>query len=471
MLDRTESVEAIQEPRRSSEGSTQSCPRRAFLTRLAMLSAGGFVLSGCSRGCSGKKHASRSETPSGDDPGSDARPPLPDHEPLVRVRIAAVRAGRGPSRAMIACTSGWVEMRFVESRRMPLHLQSPVTIFRRGGEWEIADHAGFRPSGEGLQPIELAPVDAEDLTVGDEAYPGVLRVVASGGDPGETSADFDVVNHVPLEAYLPGVLARELFRHWNAETFAAQAIAARSFACVEIYLGGGRHYDVTASQRSQMYGGQTTLSVARGAATRTRGVVLTFEDALVPGYYSSCCGGIAANAVDAISAHRINDIAPLRSRSDPDACTEAPVYRWRIDRSVEAISRRVAAFGTARRDDALGGLGLLRAIEVEEQNEHGRPTRFVLRDDRGQEASIAARRLRSAIDFEGGGLGSSRAPLRSSFVQVTGEGARFGFDGRGFGHGVGLCQYGAQALAERGLQYRAILGMFYPRADLQSAYS
>jgi len=452
--------------------------RRRFIAQVAVAGAGGTALGLWYVGCSPSK-----SSPALPDavrrPEPVALPTPPRREPMIRVRIAARRPqadrrGGAPPETPITlrAESGWILIRAEGLGGDGLALQTPLTVDRRAGRWEISEPSGFRPRVDhDVRTVEFIPEGADPINVDGDPYPGSIALVAIDDEDERTGEAFDVVNHVALEAYLPGVLAKELFSHWQPQTFAAQAVAARSFACMEIEFNADRrHYDVTNTQASQAYVGVSRNPTALNAVQSTRGEVLEWSGALVPGYYSSCCGGIAASAVDAIGPNPVNDIPPLRSRSGPDACTEAPVYRWEARRPVDELTRRVVAWGKAHGNDAVAELQHVASIDVADVNTHGRPTRFVLRDDRNRTAEIPANRLRAAVDYDGERLPSVKRPLKSSFVFVRPESSAMLFRGHGFGHGVGLCQYGAQALARDGLGYHRILAMYYPEASVLRAY-
>jgi len=496
--------------------------RRRFVAQLTFLAVGGAFFAECSNPSStrprdeGLAHApapppSTAEPAPPSPPPAPVRPPLPAAEPVLRVRVAASRpAPAAPQPIVINADARWIVVRSDNRLRQDLTLQAPISLSRERGEWRIVDRSGFTPRYDPQSSIEFAMEEsaAASLIVGETRYPGSLfaaplappTLPASQGaakpageiDPSddeslsdetfpddEASSDavarladaFDLVNHVPLETYLPGVLAGELFSNWHAEAFAAQAVAARSYACCEqFFWGTRRHFDVTATTTSQVYRGETALRVAREAVARTRGRMLAWDGALVPAYYSSCCGGIAANAIDEVSPNPVNDIPPLRSRTGPDACGDAPVRRWTSARSIDELVRRLNAWGAARRNAGARSLRSIAVFEVASINDHGRPTKFLVRDRDGREATISSMRLREAMNFNAPGLGAPRNPLKSSLVTVEIGGSGVTFNGQGYGHGVGLCQYCAQALAKGGTSHPAMLTMFYPQATLASAY-
>jgi stage II sporulation protein D len=383
---------------------------------------------------------------------------------------------------MVGASGAWIELFTLDAEEAdngssPFDapyavLTAPAEISRSDTGWLVKDKVGRLLDLRDAASIECRPARSGDLLstdADDRWFDGALRFVMTGDSADEGC---DVVNHIPLELYLPGVLHRELFRHWELETFCAQAIAARSFACSEhAYFKTRRHYDLQDTAASQVYGGALIQGTARRAAAETKGVVLSEGGALVPGYYSSCCGGTAATAVDAIGEHPFNHTPALAGRAEPDVCTGAPLYRWEAKRTTAALLERLRAYGEGRGIEALAALTQLRSIAVSERNAHGRPSVYVVRGAGSKRIELPAETLRRAADQPVEGLEASSERIWSSFVNVRVAGRTTRFAGRGHGHGAGLCQYGAQALAKAGEDAEAIVKWYYPQVELVQAFT
>lgn len=314
-----------------------------------------------------------------------------------------------------------------------------------------------------------APEPAGGITWNGSVWPGRLRLVA-GRDL------VHVVAVVPMETYIPGVLARELFAGWRAATFEAQAIAARSFATFQVLDRRDRPWHLESDQRSQVFGGRTTLTAAVDAGRATAGLILTYAGGVLPAYYSSTCGGVGMPARLAIGPAAINAVPPLEGHG-LDCCRSAPRYRWTATRTLERVREQIRGVGAAEGDAALASIGRLRSITVAGRTDGGRPTRYRIEhgitDGGGAEAigtvEIDAERLRRMLRSR---RLPGEDPVHSGFLEPTVDAARgiVHFVGRGFGHGAGLCQYGAEALAERGLPAGLIVAAYYPGADLTRAW-
>jgi len=374
---------------------------------------------------------------------------VPATEPIIRVRILAHR-GSEPMELRIGAEGQWLRI----TTSNPDHpwtqnAAGPIAVTRHADRWQLAESSGYQPTVPNHDELIIVPVIDEGeeptLELNGRVHPGTFALNARS-----TSGPYalDVVEHVALERYLPGVLARELYSHWNIATHEAQAVAARSFAVAQIaQFADRRHFDVTNTQQSQAYVGLSQRPRAVEAVEATRSLILTWRDEVVPCYYCSCCGGVPARAQDAIGRHQANEIAPLAGTERDVMCSSAPRFQWTRQRQQSQLERSIRAFAGEQRALDLSTFGRLAQIRVAETNPFGRPVQFALVDDAGSEVRIEAEALRRACDHRFSGSGES---LPSSFFAATFDGDTVTFAGRGHGHGVGMCQYGAQHMAEQG---------------------
>ncbi|MEX0744657.1 MAG: SpoIID/LytB domain-containing protein [Phycisphaeraceae bacterium] len=353
-----------------------------------------------------------------------------------------------------------------------LRLRPPATITHDGAQFIMRAGDGATHTWR-LGGLRVTVVGGGPMTLAGRRYPDDLVLVALADADGRATRRFDVVNHVPMETYLPGVLERELFGNWTQQAFDAQAIAARSYALFERHLHGGRHYDIESTVASQAYGGAASNPRAIAAAQNTRGLVV-HGDRVVPGFYSSACGGRTQTAVAAFTRFgNTLAIPPLRGGATCDHCQPSPNHRWGpVTRDARALADRIAAWGRANRD-AVGELDGLASVRISHESRAGRPARFELTDRRGRRFALPAESFRFASNHAHARHGDvpREQQLRSSDVQVRQVGSQVRFhDGRGHGHGAGLCQWGAQGMARRGDDGQAIVRHYYPDAELRRLY-
>ncbi|MBN1362771.1 MAG: SpoIID/LytB domain-containing protein [Sedimentisphaerales bacterium] len=302
------------------------------------------------------------------------------------------------------------------------------------------------------------------FTLNGRDYRGKLELAAN--NDGRT---FTAINLVPLEPYLAGVVGAEMPDYWEPEALKAQTIAARTYCLyIKNRFGANRTWDVSSTQASQVYGGISAESTPIwNAVNATYGMVLTTggqpgsASGLFPAYYSAICGGHTE------SSERVfgDTFAPLSGVACP-YCKEVArlgLYFWpmaQFDR--DTVTRRLIG-----KYPSLKALGEIREIIVEDKSDYGassRLTRVRLVGSTGKTDTLRGEDLRLTLDPSG-------RKLQSTICQVVPWGNGWAFlSGRGWGHGVGMCQYGAEGLARLGKNAREILRYYYPGAQIVNVY-
>lgn len=281
---------------------------------------------------------------------------------------------------------------------------------------------------------------SEPMTIRKEIFPTTTISMRIEEDRLEVVANF------ALETYLPGVLQRELFSKWDLDTYKAQAVAARSFSLVKMQDRRGKFWHVRASPSDQAFVGGELRPIALDAVKATRGQVLTWGNQILCTYYSSCCGGRPARASDTFAADS-NAVAPLSGQGRLCPCEKSGRYRWTTEVSGKSLGDRV-------------GLDTIRSIKPIRSNPWGRATKMQLQDMKGAVVELSPERLRTHLAALGSKVFSGwilKSQSRRGVLTL---------EGAGFGHGVGLCQYGAEARARSGMTWRQILSLYYPGAKI-----
>lgn len=406
-------------------------------------------------------------------------------EPDVRVRVR-----KGAERVKIEAGARVVARSVVPSEGPTLILPAPVVVSASGGSIVIDDATGAAHRWDTATGVEILsggpgtalPNEAATARVDGVSYPGILQVRpdtardADSGGRGSAGDRFDVISVKPIETYLPGVLAKELYTDWPQGAFEAQAVAARTYALHERQRArtAGRPFDVEATTQDQVYGGQTALARAIDGAKNTRGVILTTRGEVLRAYYSSTCGGRPGSAADTwptTKGFEYNLAEPIQGRAREHYCQGSTLYRWRVTRTDDELSKRVRAWAQTSGSGARS-IGRVRSIAAKGTNRADRPASFLLVDDRGSEYTLSGEELRLACNFSASGVPPVTRETRvsSSDVEVEVSAGVFTISGRGFGHGVGMCQWCAKGMAQSGVPWRRMMEMFYPGAQLTKAY-
>jgi stage II sporulation protein D len=384
--------------------------------------------------------------------------PLPG-EPILRVRLTS------DAKLIRLTRTQPIQIRGADGT--PQIIQAPLAISRNATGWNTDPATELTlPPG----PLVLKALDGRPILYRSNYYPGTIRLVPRKSTD---TAGFDVVNHVHIENYLPGVIAHELYDDWHLATHHAQAIVARSYALFErARADADAHYDLQATVASQVYRGLTDHPPSLQAVRDTVGLVLTWDNRIIHAFYSSTCGGAGLSPLDAFDTPAAPPLTPKRRQP---WCAFSPSFEWNtIERDRQTLSRRLAGYGRHFRLP-LRRMALVSRIEWGELNDTGRPARFVIQDVRGSRFTLAAETFRNACNFSSRARGIARLPRRSrlpsSFCRIEIDGSTVRFvEGRGFGHGVGLCQFGAEGMARQGYDASEILSEFYPGADIDRAY-
>lgn len=334
-------------------------------------------------------------------------------------------------------------------------------VSARGRQVVIGHSGGMQ--GDVL--IVEATDSAAPLRLNGHDYRGTLEL--RRGDSGVV-----VINRLPLEDYVAAVVGAELGKRapGDEEALKAQAIASRTYAVRNQGRWKDHGYDLAASVSDQVYTGTSNENAMATAATAaTRGEVITFNGEPIDAFFFSTCAG---RTEDGSAAFTGAARSYLRSVDDLDPsgtpwCASSPRFRWNASWSgteMAATLRRTLGpehLPTARAAD-------LRDIRVVSHTASGRAATLELigRNGRTLVSGQAIRRVLSPLD--GGTLRSTDFTVR--VAREGGRIERIDIDGRGYGHAVGMCQWGAIGRSRAGQDYRTILSSYFPGTDIQRIY-
>ncbi|HEX4682430.1 MAG TPA: SpoIID/LytB domain-containing protein [Gemmatimonadaceae bacterium] len=305
-----------------------------------------------------------------------------------------------------------------------------------------------RPTGNGL------------LDVGGKPYRGDVAFYAA--DSGVM-----IVNVVRIDDYLPGVVPLEIGTRAESDSAAvqAQAVSARSYAYTHVTAPSSRYYDITAGTLDQVYGGAAAESpVGSEAVESTRALVLKYAGRVVNAPYHSTCGGATAAASE---LWRSNDEPYLQSVSDqiPGTsryyCDIAPRFHWTRTLEAATLNAALARYLATYSKVPNGRVGVARDVFVGGHTASGRVATTTISTDRGSFV-VRGNDIRYVLRAPGGETLNSTHFLLETVAAADGSLARLIIHGNGYGHGVGMCQWGAIGRARAGQDFRTILGTYYP---------
>lgn len=278
------------------------------------------------------------------------------------------------------------------------------------------------------------------VTGGGGAYPGTLRLYHEG-------SRILVVNELPLETYLQGVVGSELPASWGVEVKKAQAVAARSYGLVQRARREG-YYALESSTLDQVFRPGATDPRTVEAVEATRGQVLVQDDSLVEAFYHATCAGHTEAAAYVWPERGV----PFDWSTTCDFCTSSPLYSWERSLSIADLSEAL------RREKS--GMGIVTALKVLGRTPSGRARSIRLSTENGS-VVLGGNDFRRIVGY---------TKVRSTRFEVEEADEGLQLTGHGAGHGVGMCQWGAQGMVAAEHDYREVLEHYYNGTKIAAMY-
>lgn len=366
----------------------------------------------------------------------------------------------------------------VENVRMTPGQTWTASLQSGTGKLQLTTPVGDRLTSS--HSLQLRPIVSEGsiILLGHE-YGGNIQLIP-------LSNKIEVFNEVGLEEYIAGVLYGETIPSWNMEALKAQAVASRTYALNQI----GRHktYDYCDQTHCQRYRGRSNFQSIMDAVASTRGEVLLYKGKLINAFYHSSSGGMTENNDDIWGGEPLpylRSVADYDDASDKyrwqmpglitvkellnrlglsqwDSCEIRPIRNEKTQVITDYVFRRYGGLQSEQfsRETIRWRLGLLSprfqirrvpADQVQQalKNLNSGPVRIVRSTPNGETIQLT---LQVDVEIEGEVIDSPVTLNANEAILIS---------GRGFGHGVGLSQWGSQGLAQMGKGYHEILRHYY----------
>ena len=346
------------------------------------------------------------------------------------------------------------------ARSVRLKIDGPFTVRTVGSEKPLHAESSLKEctvkfSAQSLQigratlsgtRFEIVPENSPAIWINDHQYRGTIRIYRQPG--GKLLA----INVLPLEDYIAGVVDSEMPAAFPNAARKAQAICSRTYAVYQMAQSRSHPYfDLYASTRSQNYLGFQYLKDGkrlagetergREIAKETAGLICVHDGEVFCTYYSAVCGGSTTRG-DLV----FTDAAPPLQSVGCEWCRDARFYRWTEKHSLQSAANKLSPFlGSSR-----GPISSIRRADGEPLT----PASLFRVSNGQRQAEISAVELRR------------RFTLPSTTFEIRRESSQLLFEGRGHGHGVGLCQWGARGMALAGKSAAEILKHYYPGCQI-----
>lgn len=291
----------------------------------------------------------------------------------------------------------------------------------------------------------VQPESNGSVYIGDRWYRGRVKLT-------KTNQGLTAVNYVDLEDYLASVVGKEMYPTWPPEALKAQAVAARTYALYKRQKPASSLFDMGNTVTWQVYDGVNGETAStRAAVEATAGQILTYQGRPIEAVFHASSGGHTENSEDVWSSA----VPYLRGVQDFDQ--SAPVYQWIAGLRADQIKTKIP------------GIGNIQAFKPQKTTATGRIISMQVVGDSGSR-TMSGNQLRKALNLK-----SSLFTVKPKFEPVASSGkvsARptvFEISGRGYGHGLGMSQWGAYALAQQGYTYQQIVQHYYQGTSLTSS--
>lgn len=379
---------------------------------------------------------------------SSFSPPLSaQQERLIRVGIIEQTTTVTVGSSQVNVIKGFTQGRWEDVATIP-----PAEGWRidvSGGQLSVHSPANDYPKLYQRLQINSELVQGTLVFASQRWYRGKLDIY-----PIATKA-LAVVNELPLESYLCGVVPGEMPPSWPIEALKAQAVAARTYTMSHLGSYAKLGYDLVATTSSQVYGGiKVETEATNRAVFETRGQILLHNGKPIHAYYHSTSGGRTESGYELWGPFPY-----LRSVQDFDH--QSPKYIWHKEFNQNELKTALAALKV--------NVGQILALETLQRTESGRAKVVRVLGDKGT-MELDAAKVRSALKldstfFNVGALDNSGQVVEKPATAPV----SFQFAGRGWGHGLGMSQWGARQLALDGRDYRTILRHYYTGVAIEQA--
>ena len=299
--------------------------------------------------------------------------------------------------------------------------------------------------GMNVYPVKcliIVPLREATIVINGHEFRGKIRLIRTPDNR------MTAINDLNIEDYVKGVLYHEMPHRWPMEALKTQAVATRTYAISSI--SPKKDYDMTNDIYSQVYGGKKAEHYRTGLAVdRTAGQVLAYKGKLLPAFFHSDCGGMTEDAKEVWDT----DLLPLKG-VPCSFCSTSPHMHWKVNLRLKEIQDVLNRQGHK--------MGAIKDIAIVDRNKSDRINNLKFTGRDGQELIIKGKDFR---DMMGPNL------IKSNNYDITMKGYFADFNGKGWGHGVGMCQWGTYGMSRQQFTYDQILKYYYPHVDIMDYHA
>ncbi|HLG29784.1 MAG TPA: SpoIID/LytB domain-containing protein [Candidatus Brocadiales bacterium] len=350
-----------------------------------------------------------------------------------------------------------------------------ILLLKNVKEARLAIHSPYKFSqgntilAEGnILPEQLLRYTNGEFSIGEKALgSGQIQIVAQGDgaielngvryhgnllllpdvDQRKGTGKFFIIEITDIESYIAGVIGSEMPYYWSPEALRAQAIVARTFAAYQRKKRGDAPYHTEGISLAYQ-GLKNAKKELNIIVEETRGMAMLYNNEVFPAYFHSTCGG---RTEDANLIFHQDSIPPLRGVSC-GFCSASKYYDWQTEIDKTSLEKKLRSVNSN-----ITNIYTIQPVGIGPGN-HSSMVQICYA---GGTEEMNANEFRLLMGSEN---------VRSTAFNAESKGHVIKFSGRGWGHGVGLCQYGAQGMAEKGYKWSEILKYYYPEIEIKKIY-
>ncbi len=306
---------------------------------------------------------------------------------------------------------------------------------------------GNRFSGD---KMIIAPREGH-IEFGGNTYQGIFNIQIASSEPEKSNSKKTrnnnakkqvlLINSIDVEDYIFSVVRSESWPNWPLEVNKVFAIACRSYVIAMAMRAKktALPYHIRNTNKHQRYDGLHSCPIIARAVEETRGVFLAYKDVPIIAMFDSCCGGV----IPAHVAHMNFADAPYLARDYACThCERCKIYSW--ETSIAMTEFENLLHGKKKK------VGKVRSVKVAKK------------DKAGLVQEVAVRDAKKTVRLSGKEMYSMIKGVKSYCYSVSKNSDTVHIEGRGYGHHVGLCQWGAREMVRDGWDYKSILEFYYP---------
>ncbi len=331
-----------------------------------------------------------------------------------------------------------------------------LSLTSSGDEVEV-EIEGKRFKGKNMQLVPGSP--EQSVSYKGELYRGSINLIPAG-------SAINIVNQLSVEEYLKGVVPKEMPTGKGDEYYEALkafTICARTYTFSKLNENK-KSYDVFADTRDQVYGGSgIEKEIVNKVVDETRGLILTFNDKPAVTFYHSTCGGYTEDAKNVFPNKDLPYLVSVRDGDEP-YCSISPKFNWVETFPENTFVQRFVSAGLLNNSEYT-----VTSLNINSKFKSGRINELEIdfsgRGGKFKAVKIYGNNIRYVIR-----TADNKSILESNNFIISKDGNKIIINGRGYGHGVGLCQWGALEQSKEGRDFEEILSLYYPGTKIESYY-